>query len=153
WRPPRAGPHHRRHAPDARSAHRPGQQRHAGRRQHAGVRQANETGRDERPGRIPRQPAPAGTGSGPAGCERATIIPHYSPQLVIGRAGGSLAMNPTFDAFVRSWPFEPWLLFALLLTCGVYLRGCLVLYRRDARRWRPRKLIAFMLGLIVIFLA
>ena len=35
-------------------------------------------------------------------------------------------MNPTLDAFLRSWPFDPWLLAALLLTAGVYLRGWLV---------------------------
>ena len=40
-------------------------------------------------------------------------------------------MNPTFDAFLRSWPFEPWLLVSLLLTAGIYLRGWLVLHRRD----------------------
>ena len=27
-------------------------------------------------------------------------------------------MNPTLDAFLRSWPFDPWLLAALLLAAG-----------------------------------
>ena len=39
-------------------------------------------------------------------------------------------MSPTLDAALRSWPFDPWLLAALLLTAGVYLRGWLVLRRR-----------------------
>ena len=47
--------------------------------------------------------------------------------------GSSVAMDPTFDAFLRSWPFDPWMLFALLATAGLYLRGWLVLHRRDAQ--------------------
>lgn len=62
-------------------------------------------------------------------------------------------MNPTFDAALRSWPFEPWVYFALLLTAGVYLRGWLVWHRRDARRWPRGQLIAFGAGLAVLFLA
>ncbi len=62
-------------------------------------------------------------------------------------------MNPTSDAFVRSWPFDPWLVFWLLLTAGVYLRGWLVLHRRDAARWPLGRLFAFMTGLTVLFLA
>ncbi len=53
-------------------------------------------------------------------------------------------MNPTFDAFLRSWPFEPWLLVSLLLAAGIYLRGWLVLHRRDARRWSRGQLVAFL---------
>ena len=34
-------------------------------------------------------------------------------------------MSPTLDAFLRSWPFEPWLLAALGLAAGLYLRGWL----------------------------
>ncbi len=62
-------------------------------------------------------------------------------------------MNPTSDAFVRSWPFDPWLVFWLLLTAGVYLRGWLVLHHRDAARWPRGRLFAFMTGLTVLFLA
>ena len=65
--PARTGSEWRRHPPDARSAHRSDQQRHARRRQHAGLRQADEAGRDERPGRVPRQSAPARSGAGPSG--------------------------------------------------------------------------------------
>ena len=62
-------------------------------------------------------------------------------------------MNPTFDAFLRSWPFEPWLLASLLLTAGVYLRGWLALHRRDARRWPCSRPVAFGAGLSALFLA
>ncbi len=56
-RPSRPGPDDGRRPADARPAHRPDQQRHAGRRQHAGLRQAGQAGRDDRPGRVPGQPA------------------------------------------------------------------------------------------------
>ena len=62
-------------------------------------------------------------------------------------------MSPTLDAFLRSWPFDPWLLAALLLPAGVYLRGWLVLRRRDPRRWHGGQLAAFLGGLAAIFLA
>ena len=62
-------------------------------------------------------------------------------------------MSPTLDAFLRSWPFDPWLLAALLLTAGVYLRGWLVLRRRDPRRWHGGRLAAFLGGLAAIYLA
>ena len=52
-------------------------------------------------------------------------------------------MNPTFDAFIRSWPFDPWLMPSLLLlAAGIYLRGWLVLHRRDAGRWPSRPVAA-----------
>jgi cytochrome c oxidase assembly factor CtaG/polyferredoxin len=62
-------------------------------------------------------------------------------------------MNPTFDAFVRSWPSDPWLVFSLLLTGSIYLRGWLALSRHSPRRWHPGQPTAFAGGLIVIFLA
>src|SRR6516165_1304066 len=62
-------------------------------------------------------------------------------------------MSPTLDAALRSWPFDPWLLAALLLTAGVYLRGWLVLRRRDPRRWHGGPLVAFLGGLAAIYLA
>ena len=64
-----------------------------------------------------------------------------------------IPMSPTLDAFLRSWPFDPWLLAALALTAGVYLRGWLVLRRRDPRRWHAGQLAAFLGGLAAIFLA
>ena len=62
-------------------------------------------------------------------------------------------MSPTLDACLRSWPFAPWLLAALLLAAGVYLRGWLVLRRRDPRRWHGGRPTAFLAGLAAIDLA
>jgi cytochrome c oxidase assembly factor CtaG len=62
-------------------------------------------------------------------------------------------MSPTLDAFLRSWPFAPWLVVALVLTAGVYLRGWRLLLRRDPRRWHPGQLAAFLGGLATLFLA
>src|SRR5438067_3930699 len=62
-------------------------------------------------------------------------------------------MSPTLDAFLRSWPFEPWLLAALLLSAWIYWRGWRVLHRRDAARWHAGRLWAFLGGLAAIFLA
>jgi cytochrome c oxidase assembly factor CtaG len=62
-------------------------------------------------------------------------------------------MDSTVDAFLRSWPFDPWLLAGLTLTAGVYLRGWFSLRCRDDPRWQPRHLAAFFGGLAVLFLA
>jgi len=62
-------------------------------------------------------------------------------------------MNPTFDAFLRSWPFEPWVVCSLMLAAGVYLRGWLALHRRDRRRWPRSQPVAFGAGLSALFLA
>jgi cytochrome c oxidase assembly factor CtaG len=62
-------------------------------------------------------------------------------------------MSPTLDAFLCSWPFDPWLLVALALSAAVYCRGWLYLHRRDAHRWSPGRLCAFLGGLATIFVA
>jgi cytochrome c oxidase assembly factor CtaG/polyferredoxin len=62
-------------------------------------------------------------------------------------------VSPTLDACLRSWPFDPWLLAALLLTAGIYLRGWLVLRRRDQARWNGGRPAAFLGGLAAIDLA
>src|SRR5437879_5710105 len=62
-------------------------------------------------------------------------------------------MSATLDAFLRSWPFDPWLLIALLVCAAVYLRGWLALRRRDSRRWHGGHLAAFLAGLVAIYLA
>jgi cytochrome c oxidase assembly factor CtaG len=78
-------------------------------------------------------------------------------------------VSPTLDAILRSWPFDPWLLVALLICAGVYLRGWLALRRRDPRRtdcqsvlqtarcdprrWHGGHLAAFLGGLGAIYLA
>jgi cytochrome c oxidase assembly factor CtaG len=62
-------------------------------------------------------------------------------------------VSPTLDAVLRSWPPAPWLLVALVVCAGVYLRGWLVLHRRHASRWHGGRLAAFLGGLAVIYLA
>ena len=62
-------------------------------------------------------------------------------------------MSPTLDAFLRSWPFDPWLLAGLLLAAFIYLRGWLPLHRRDPRRWNFFTVSAFFGGLASIYLA
>src|SRR5438876_2766618 len=62
-------------------------------------------------------------------------------------------MSATLDAFLRSWPFDPWLLTALVVCAGIYLRGWLVLRRRDAQRWHGGHVAAFLGGLAALFLA
>jgi cytochrome c oxidase assembly factor CtaG len=62
-------------------------------------------------------------------------------------------VSPTLDAFLRSWSFDPWLLATLLVSAGVYLRGWLVLRRRDPQRWHSGRAIAFLGGLAAIYLA
>src|SRR5262245_33857351 len=62
-------------------------------------------------------------------------------------------MSPTLDAALRSWPFEPWLVAAMLVTAGVYLRGWLILRRRDGQRWHGGHLAAFLGGLAAVYLA
>jgi cytochrome c oxidase assembly factor CtaG len=57
------------------------------------------------------------------------------------------------DAFLRSWPFEPWLLLALGLTAAVYLRGWRALRRRAAQRWHAGRPAAFLGGLLCLFIA
>jgi cytochrome c oxidase assembly factor CtaG len=62
-------------------------------------------------------------------------------------------VSPTLDACLRSWPFDPWLLGALLATASVYLRGWLALHRRDPRRWHGAHVAAFFGGLAAVYLA
>ncbi len=53
-------------------------------------------------------------------------------------------MNPTLTACLRSWPWDPGLLAALVLTAVVYGRGWRELRRRNPARWRARQLTAFL---------
>ncbi len=62
-------------------------------------------------------------------------------------------MSPTLDAFLRSWPFEPWLLSGLILTAGVYLRGWRALSRQNPQLWCAGQPCAFCGGLAVLYLA
>jgi cytochrome c oxidase assembly factor CtaG/ferredoxin len=62
-------------------------------------------------------------------------------------------MSPVVDAFLRSWPLRPWLVATLLVTAGIYLRGWIVLHRRDGRNWHFGRLAAFLGGLAATYLA
>ncbi len=62
-------------------------------------------------------------------------------------------MSPTLDAFVRSWPSEPWLVASLLLSAAIYFRGWNILRRREPQRWNGWRLASFLGGLTAIFLA
>src|SRR5271170_6857639 len=62
-------------------------------------------------------------------------------------------MSQTVDAFLRSWPSEPWILISLVVTGGIYLRGWIGLQRRDPDRWTTGQLAAFLGGLTAILLA
>jgi len=62
-------------------------------------------------------------------------------------------MSLAADAFLRSWPFAPWLCLALLFPADVYARGWHALHRRAPLTWHRGKLAAFLGGLIVLFFA
>ena len=62
-------------------------------------------------------------------------------------------MSPTLDAFLRSWPFDPWLLGAIGLTAVLYLRGRRTLRGRNPQRWTTGRLYACLGGLAAIYLA
>jgi cytochrome c oxidase assembly factor CtaG len=62
-------------------------------------------------------------------------------------------MDPALDAFLSSWPSDPWLVAGLALTGVIYLRGWLRLRHGGGGRWRARQLAAFLGGLATLFLA
>ena len=62
-------------------------------------------------------------------------------------------MSPTLDAFLRSWPFDPWLLAAIGLTAALYLRGWLTLRRRNPQRWHAGQRNALLGGLAAVYVA
>jgi cytochrome c oxidase assembly factor CtaG len=57
------------------------------------------------------------------------------------------------DAFLLSWPFDPWVVVPLLLTGIIYSRGWRWLRQRGARRFQTRQFYAFLSGLAALFLA
>jgi cytochrome c oxidase assembly factor CtaG/ferredoxin len=61
-------------------------------------------------------------------------------------------MDPTFDAFLASWPFDPWVLVPLLLTAAIYVRGWNAL-RRRSRRFGSTQLYCFLGGILALLVA
>ena len=55
-------------------------------------------------------------------------------------------MHATFDAILLSWPFDPWLLFVILVTDAVYWRGWFLLRRRGLVAWHAGRLGERFLG-------
>jgi cytochrome c oxidase assembly factor CtaG len=62
-------------------------------------------------------------------------------------------MSPTFDAFLCSWPWAPGLTTAILTSSVIYIRGWYALKRRDPERWHFGRPVAFIGGLLAVFLA
>src|SRR5262245_56459098 len=62
-------------------------------------------------------------------------------------------MSPLLEAMLRSWPFAPSLAVSLLLTAAIYLRGWLALYKHNREHWRVGQPVAFVGGLVTIYLA
>jgi cytochrome c oxidase assembly factor CtaG len=62
-------------------------------------------------------------------------------------------VDPTAEAVLRSWPFDPWVVGPLVLTAWVYVRGWKVLRRRGSTHFRTAQLAAFLGGLAAIGLA
>ncbi|GIW78301.1 MAG: hypothetical protein KatS3mg105_0108 [Gemmatales bacterium] len=62
-------------------------------------------------------------------------------------------MDATFDAVVRSWPWQPCLVLSLALTASVYARGWLRLRIRGSSRFQKAEVVFFLSGLIAIYLA
>src|SRR5262249_11461126 len=83
-----------------------------------------------------------------------------SPRGRARRRGGKrtkwregISVSPTFEAVLSSWPFDPWLMCALLVAALIYFRGWRELRRRDPFRWHTCHLAAFFGGLGTTYLA
>ncbi len=62
-------------------------------------------------------------------------------------------MNPTFDAFLQSWPWEPGLWIGLVAAAIIYARGWRSLKAGNPQRWTTARLLSFLGGLAAIALA
>src|SRR4029079_5113829 len=64
----------------------------------------------------------------------------------------SFTMNGTLDAFVRSWPWHPWLWASLILSTLLYAQGFAYWHRRDPVRWPIGRLVCFLGAMLSVFL-
>ena len=62
-------------------------------------------------------------------------------------------MDPVLEAALLSWSFEPLPLLALALMALVYTRGWRQLHRQIPHRFPRWRLVAFLAGIAVLFLA
>lgn len=62
-------------------------------------------------------------------------------------------MDPTLEALLSSWSFDPWILVPLLLTTVIYVRGWRVLQRRGSPHFHSRQLVSFLAGLVAVLVA
>lgn len=62
-------------------------------------------------------------------------------------------MDPLTVAILQSWTFDPWRLIPLLILASVYLRGWWRLTQRLPQRFTINRLVAFLGGLLALFLA
>ncbi|MBL8798442.1 MAG: hypothetical protein JNM56_31395, partial [Planctomycetia bacterium] len=53
-------------------------------------------------------------------------------------------LDPVLELLLQSWPYDPWLQAALLLTAAVYLRGWRRLRARGSTRFGAPQLTAFL---------
>ncbi len=62
-------------------------------------------------------------------------------------------MNGTLEAFVRSWPWHPWLGASLILSAVIYACGFAYWHSRDPVRWPIGRLVAFLAAMLSLYLA
>lgn len=62
-------------------------------------------------------------------------------------------MDPTLQACLQSWSFDPWLCGGVILAAVIYLRGAQILRRRGGRGPARVQTLAFLAGLATIFIA
>ncbi len=58
-----------------------------------------------------------------------------------------------FDAILRSWPVAPWLTLSVLTAAAIYAVGWRELNRHDSHRWSAGRFVAFIGGLLALYLA
>jgi cytochrome c oxidase assembly factor CtaG len=62
-------------------------------------------------------------------------------------------MNEPLEAFIRSWPWHPWLWAALTTSTFIYARGFAYWHKRYPVRWPIGRLAAYLAAMLSMFLA